>query len=380
MRSRSWISLCLLLALTAAIYFRPAVVFSDQTLTEADYSQLHARHIAFARDALFGPKHSLPAWYPRELFGAPFSANLQSFPWIPTRLALLLFDPSVAFSIGIWIAAALAALFSYLYCRRIGLSEIGSVAAAWTFACAGFFSTRVMAGHLPLLEAYPALPLLLWLGERAISRDQIRVRLRDLAALAIATACVAVAGHPQLPIYAIASAMLYVLIRGHGMRRWQAIGAMILGAGLTLAAWWPMWLLAERSTRVLALAPASNDIAMPYGRLLALLSPGIDGWPDMTYVDDGNVFHGYPHDGYFWDTASYFGLLPIVAIVFLIVDSIMKRRRPEWPWPFLGVLGLVALLFALPLAGPFRQLVPGTILRSPARLLYLTTFSVSVLL
>src|ERR1051326_3122198 len=150
-RGRSWISVGLLLALTAAIYFRPSVVFEGRELVGLDFAQLHIRHMAFAREALFGSQHFLPAWYPRELFGAPFSANLQSFPWIPTRLVLLLFDPSVAFSIGVWIAAALAALFSYLYCRRIGLSEIGSVAAAWTFACAGFFSTRVMAGHLPLL-------------------------------------------------------------------------------------------------------------------------------------------------------------------------------------------------------------------------------------
>ena len=378
-RRRPWMSVCLLLVLTAAIYFRPAVVLKNQTLIGADYSQLHERHIAFARDALFGPKHFLPAWYPRELFGAPFSANLQSFPWIPTRLILFLFDPSVSFSIGVWMAAALAALFSYLYCRRMGISEIGSVAAAWTFACAGFFASRVMAGHLPLLEAYPALPLLLWLVERAIAPDGTGVRTRDLSALALATACVAVAGHPQLPIYAIGSALLYILFRGRGRRRWSAIGAMILGAGLTLATWWPMWLLADRSSRVLALGPASNDIAMPYGRLLGLLRPGIDGWPDITTVGEKNPFHGYPHVGFFWDTASYIGLLPIAAMLILVAWTIAKKRRVESPWLFLCLLGFGALLFSLPLAGPLRQLVPGTFLRSPARLLYLTTFSVSVL-
>jgi hypothetical protein len=369
-----------LLALTAAIYFRPSVVFEGRELVGLDFAQLHIRHMAFAREALFGSQHFLPAWYPRELFGAPFSANLQSFPWIPTRLVLLLFDPDIAFSIGIWIAAALAALFSYLYCRRMGLSEIGAVSAAWTFACSGFFCSRVLAGHLPLLEAYPALPLLLWLGERAIGRGQTRARSRDLAALAIATACVAVAGHPQLPIYAIASAMLYVLIRGHGLRRWSAIGAMILGAGLTLAAWWPMWLLIGRSSRVLALAPATNDIAMPYGRLLALLRPGIDGWPDVTSAGEKNPFHGYPHDGYFWDTASYLGLLPLAAILLLLIWSLVKKRLPQWPWIFFVALGCGAFFFSLPVADPLRHIVPGTFLRSPARLLYLTTFCESVLL
>jgi len=198
---RSAISVSILLLLTGAIYIRPSIVFSNQTLPGADYFQLHIRHIAFAREALFGPRHFLPAWYPRELFGAPFSANLQSFPWIPTRLILLLFDPVVAFAVGVAVAALLAALFTYLYCRRIGISEIGAVAAGWTFACAGFFASRVLAGHLPLLEAYPSLPLLLWLADRAVSPDRAQSRRRDLIAIALATACVAVAGHPQLPVY-----------------------------------------------------------------------------------------------------------------------------------------------------------------------------------
>ena len=57
---------------------------------------VYVRRIAFAQDALFGPSHFLPAWYPRKLLGTPFLANLQSFPWIPTRLILLFFDPMAA--------------------------------------------------------------------------------------------------------------------------------------------------------------------------------------------------------------------------------------------------------------------------------------------
>ncbi len=121
----------------------------------------------------------IAAWYPHELLGAPFAANLQNFPLIPTRLILLLLDPSVAYAVGVAIAAALAALFTYLYCRRLGLSEVASITAGWTFACAGYFGCRVTAGHLPLLEAYPALPLLLWLAERALDPRRRSVRSRD---------------------------------------------------------------------------------------------------------------------------------------------------------------------------------------------------------
>ncbi len=336
-------------------------------LAGIDYYQLHIRRLRFAREALFGRQHTLPAWYPREMLGAPFAANLQSFPWIPTRIVLLGFDPSVAYAVGIAMAAALAALFTFLYCRCAGLGRVGAVAAGFTFACAGFFVTRVMAGHLPLLEAYPALPLLLWLVERGEQR-------RNLVGLAIASACVVAAGHPQVPAYAMASGLLFALLT----RRFRAVGAMLLGAGLTLAVWWPMLLLIGRSTRVLSLATPENDIAMPYGRLLALIRPGVDGWPFPVTLADQHEFSGYPSYAYFWDTAAYVGILPLVAMAGLWIRCMVRRRMPEFRWTFIASLSLAAFLCALPFASPMLHALPGTILRSPARLLYIPTFGAAV--
>ncbi len=171
-RFRSFFAVIAMLVLTEAVYMRPGILMGTRSLMGSDYEMLHRWRLAFARHGLFGIRHALPAWNPHEVLGAPFSANLQGFPWIPTRLVLLLLDPSVAYGAGVAMAAALAALFAYLYCRRAGLTQIGAMAAGWTFACAGYFSSRVMAGHLPLLEAYPALPLLLWLVDRALAPER----------------------------------------------------------------------------------------------------------------------------------------------------------------------------------------------------------------
>src|ERR1019366_524319 len=116
-------SVAILLVLTSAIYVRPSMLSGSSYLNGSDYNQLHARRIAFAQRALF-------------------AANLQSFPWIPTRLMVLPLDPDVAFGAGVALAAALAALFTYLFCRGAGLSQIGAMAAGWTFACAGYFTSR----------------------------------------------------------------------------------------------------------------------------------------------------------------------------------------------------------------------------------------------
>jgi membrane protein YfhO len=375
-RRSAWLSVALLVALTEAVYFRPSLFHNG--LLGSDYLQLHARHIAFARDALFGPGHFLPAWYPRELLGAPFAADVQSFPWIPTRLLLLLFDPKYGFAVGVSLAAALAAVFTYLFCKRIGLSDLGAISAGWTFACAGYFASRVMAGHLPMLEAYPALPLLLWLADRAVALDRARFQRRDLAALALAAACVALAGHPQLPAYSLGAALVYLFVRGRGRRLLFSASALALGVACTLFAWWPMILLIQRSTRVLDLAPPSNDIAMSYGRLLAMLWPGKDGWPQI--LGRQPIFGGYPNDSYFWDTASYIGLLPLAAILFLLVRTLRTKRLPAPPFAFLAVLGAGALLLSLPAAQPLYRLVHGTFFRSPSRLFYLCNFPSAVAL
>lgn len=360
-----------LLILTESFYLRPAILSGAGVLQGFDYYQLHIRRLRFAREALFGAQHRLPGWYTREALGTPFAANMHSFPWIPTRLVLLALDPAVAYAAGIAMAAALAALFTFLFARRAGLSLVGGFTAAGTFACAGYFASRVMAGHLPLLEAYPALPLLLWLAERADKR-------RDLIALAVASACVAAAGHPQLPVYALVSALLYAIWKYRGAALVRVAGAIMLGAGLTLVVWWPMLLLIGRSMRVLRLAMPDNDIAMPYGRLLALIAPGIHGWPSGVELADTHYFDAYPNEAYFWDTASYIGILPLVAMGAMAVACMVRRRKPEARWMFLAGLGVTAFLFALPAMSPVLHLLPGTLLRSPARLLYIPTFCAAV--
>ncbi len=369
------LSLIALLFLTAAIYLPLSVLRGQNTLFGWDYMFLHARRLTFAREALFHG-HRLPGWYPREMLGTPFTANLQNFPWIPSHLALLAFNPDVAYPAGVAIAAALAALFTFLFCRRAGLSAIGSSSAAWTFACAGFFASRVMVGHLPMLEAYPSLPLLRWLADRAMCR----VHRSDIAALAIATACIVTAGHPQLPVYSIATTLLYGIWRSRGWLHVRICSAIALGIGVAMVVWWPMLLLIRRSTRSLPLDPPANDITMPYHRLLALVAPGMDGWPNGVSLAAAHPFTGYSHPGYFWDTFAYTGILPLAAAAALVVVCLAQRCWPTSRWSFLAVIGMAALLGALPLSEPVRHMIPATILRSPARLLYLCTFSLSAAL
>jgi hypothetical protein len=378
-----------------AVYVPLRSTPADNTMDGLDYHQLHARRIAFVQKAI-GEGGSLPGWYPRELLGTPFRANIQDFPFIPTRLVLLVLDPLLLYPVAVNLSALLAAHFTYLYARRIGAGRVGAAAAGWTFAASGFYAARVMAGHLPLLEAYPALPMLLWLvevclsarpasGAAAAQEAPPRSVLTFPAAvvlLAIACGCVVLAGHPQIPFYSLLVAGLYLLWRGWAASRprvFVAAAAMVLGAGCAAFSLWPMYLLIGRSTRLLNLDPSPNDVVFPYRRLAAFVAPWRDGWAPNV-VGPTNLFHGYPNDAYFWETVCYVGLAPLLAVLALVGLASVGRRIPRGPWLFLTIAGVLALATALPAVQDVASKLPGTLLRSPSRQVYVTILAVALAL
>jgi Bacterial membrane protein YfhO len=374
-RFHSFMAVAAMLVGVASLYHLWLAMDSSQTLFGFDYLQLHVRRLDYGRHALFAAYPHLPAWYSRELMGAPFWSNIQSFPFIPTRFPLLLVDPLQAYAWGVNLAAALAALFTYLYCRRIGLTRLAAATSGWTFAASGFFASRVMAGHLPLLEAYPALPLLFWLIEVAIQEPaQNRRSNLPLLALSIASSCIVLAGHPQLPAYALATAVLYLFYRARTTRALKALFAIILGIGLAGFVLWPMVQLVCRTTRFLPLNPPQNDISLPWGRLSSFLFPWKDGFPDP--FGSALSLSTYSSNAYFWETVCYVGWMPLLALVYVVLAGKWRER----PWPFVIAVGTLALILALPPANPFRSLIPGTVFRSPSRQLYLTTFTLALVL
>ena len=363
-----------------AVYFPHESESGRSGLIGFDHLQLHMRRIAFAQEALMGRDHALPGWYSRELMGTPFWSNVQNFPFLPTRLLVLLVaDPFNALTVGAILAAVLSATFTFLFCRKIDFSPTASAAAGWTFACAGFFASRVLAGHLPLLEAYPSLPLLLLLAENALqAREEPGRFARNLLWLGLASACVPLAGHPQFPIYSMVTAGLYVLFRDRRRAGFLTITAMGIGALIASFALWPMLLLTARSTRVLALDPAANDIALPYGRLLAFFFPWKDGWSQGVAREPFQAFTGYPSAAYFWDTVCYVGWAPWIASIVLLIHRLRTRKPLESRLRFVLLIGGLALVFSLPFWQAVMAHIPGTFLRSPVRQLYLTTFALAL--
>ena len=376
-RRKDAIAIAALVLGVLALYVPPALLAPGHSLLGIDFFTIHDRRIQFVQEYFGAHGAKLPGWYPRELMGTPFWSNIQSFPFLPTRLALLWIEHDLVFPVAVNLAAVLSAIFTFLFLRRLSLGRLAAAVGGWTFAASGFFASRVMAGHLPLLEAYGSLPLLLWLVERLAQSDpDVASRWKHYLALALASLCVVLAGHPQIPAYAMCAAAIYALVRGPGRARATAFAAMATGVGLAGFVAWPMLRLIGRSTRILPLDAPGNDLAFPYWRLKAFLLPWADGWP--SYVPRTPAKPFVESDAaVFWDTVCYVGWLPWIAAAFLLERAIRRRTPPDKRWILVAAIGAGALLLALPFAQEWTSGLRVTLLRSPARLVYLTTFALS---
>lgn len=370
--ARAALPLLAALAATVLLYLPADVLTGEQQLYGSDYLQLHQYRIEFVQEAWQAGSWKVPAWYPREAMGSPFWADIQNFPWIPTRLPLLFFTPHAAYAAGVVIAACLSVLFTSLLARALGMSPLAAAASGFTFAASGFFASRVMAGHLPLIEAYPALPLLLWLSHAVGTARPEAVRCW-LRALGGATAVVCLAGHPQIPFYAIGATLAWVVWQG-GPRRLPALTAMALGALVTLFVWWPALLLILRSARVLPLDLPLNDVPFPIERLLALWAPWRDGFPPAVLREPQVPFRGFSSEAVFWETSGYVGLFPWLAAALLLVR---RRKAVSMAW-FLGLASLACAILSLDPAQSVFAWIPGTVFRSPARLWYVPVLALSL--
>jgi hypothetical protein len=198
---------------------------------------------------------------------------------------------------------------------------------------------------------------------------------RWLLALGVATACVCLAGHPQLPFYAVVTAMAWLIWKG-GPRRGAGLAAVALGALATLFVWWPMLLLILRSARALALDLPLNDVPFPIERLPALWDPWRDGFPPAVVREPQVPFRG--NHAVFWETTSYLGLLPWLAAAGLAAAALAGRRKPVSMAWFLGLASLACAILSLPPAQAASSWMPGTLFRSPARLWYVPVLTLSL--
>jgi hypothetical protein len=167
------------------------------------------RHIyPFKLLAVDSIKHfQLPLWNPYNGAGMPLLATVNSGLIDPFNLLFLFLPHLFAWNLYLFLQFLLIAFFTYLYIKKIGLSTPAAIFSAFVFTLSGVVVARVTLG------AYGAgiamLPLLLFVIETY--EQNPKTRLLFIIPFAIFT--VITATHPQISLYILGFAVIYLLVK-----------------------------------------------------------------------------------------------------------------------------------------------------------------------
>lgn len=357
----------------------PEIIFGGQTLYRTDISWIHyPGHIFMASEWLAG---RVPLWDPYRQAGMPMLAEPQIGVLYPLRaLFLSPLSPSLELSLFILLHFPLAALFTYLLARSLGLSQTAATLAGLVFGFGGFLMAQV--SNVNIMTGAIWLPLALYAVMQATRRRSWQAALLAGLPLALQT----LTAHSQIIFYTLLTVAGYGLYRlavdflagppplRHDLRYALQTGLLVAAAivtSLLLAA--PQLL---PSSELLQFTLRSQDRGLD---LLTENSLHPLMWLNLLLPSAfGNNVIGFKGGDPFQEVFTYAGFLPLL----LAVVGLRARRRPDQPFFILLLVsaGVLALGDHTPLYRYVIQYLPGfDLFRIPARWLMVVTLALAVL-
>jgi hypothetical protein len=325
----------------------------------------------------------VPLWNPHQFCGTPFLANYQSGVFYPVNLALYPVDPYQQMDLYIYIHFLVAAVFTYLLARRLGISLGGGLVSAIAFTFSGFMATRY--GQPTFISTAAYIPALLFFGEGLVQKPS----LKRAGMLAASLAMCILAGFPQLVFLSVYSLVVYMILRVFlkrgAVRRDRAVvfGLLALSilVGVLISAFQllPTYELSTFSYRK-ALS-YEMILSSAHHRLAALkyFIPDSLGHPldtDVGVVSKGlkKVDISYGFNQNYVSTTGYVGVLTLI----LVLMALVRPRRKMVPFIVLGGLALLTV-FGTPVLRLFYSVLPGFKFSRVDRIVVIYMLSASVL-
>jgi hypothetical protein len=356
----------------------PEIIFGQQTLYWTDLSWIHyPRHIFAAEEWLAG---RVPLWDPYEDTGIPLLAETQVGVLYPFSVLFLSpLSPSLELSLFILIHFTLAASFTLILARSLGMSWTASTVAGLSFGFGGFLMSQVP--NLNIMTGAVWLPLILY----AVIQTT-RQRSWLIAMLAgIPLALQILAAQPQVTFYTLVTIIGYGLYRvtadffsdnddAKGKFRYALhtilLQIIAITSGLLLAApqLLPTLELQQRSVRQAGGLELLTENSLPLAMWLNLLLPGAFG----------NNVVGFKGGDPFQEVFIYIGFIPL----WLIFWGWGQRQKRDIFFFWFLLLGAVLMAMGshTPLYEYVIQYLPGfDLFRIPSRWLMAVNLALAVL-
>jgi len=195
-------------------------------------AQFYVWHLLASRSIQEDGK--LPLWNPYTFTGQPLVANAQSALFYPPNLLLIWLSPGQVATIRAVFNLLIAAAFTFLFSRELGISPRGSILAAIAFAFSG--PMLVWLGH-PHISSLVWLPVILWAGEKLLHGNR---SLLWVGILGLAVAMSILGGHPETSFHVLVVSGLYsiarlLLLKASLPSKGKLLAALVIGVILGMA-------------------------------------------------------------------------------------------------------------------------------------------------
>lgn len=315
----------------------------------------------------------LPLWNPYEMAGKPLLANFQSGVFYPLNLILFLTPFYLSWSMFIMLQSILGGIFLYLYLKNLNLDKRAVFLACISFIFSGFATAWLEWGTV--LQTAIWFPLILYTTDNIISALQKEKKKFYINSFILLFALLSsfFAGHLQTFFYIFGASILYILLSLYtsGSNKVKKIIPLIIIflifnfiSSFQLIPTLQFIKFSARAVDQNFLN--SQGFFLPYSHLVQFIAPDFFGNPStMNYWGTWN----------YGELVSYVGFIPLA---FAISAFFIRRKKVL----YFSLLFLASLIFALPTL--FGRLVyiyqiPLISTAQPTRLLFLSTFSLSVL-
>ncbi len=314
----------------------------------------------------FLKKKELPVWNNYSFSGTPLLANFQSGTFYPFNFLFFLFDFNLAWSFYILIQPFLAIIFMYLFLGNKKLSNFASLLGGLAFGFSGFIVSWFEWGNIGHTVLW--LPLILY----SIDKFFVEKKKYKFLLLFLFVSCFSFfAGHLQIAFYIqifTVCYLVYVMFSNKKIIQSKTIKLVLLIYFLLLLItsiqWIPSFKFIMRSMREIDIP---QILFIPWENLIQFIFPDFFGNPaTLNYWGKWN----------YGEYVSYIGIIPFF-FAFLFFFTTKFRKKIFFKLSFILSILLATNNFISQI--PFKLQIPFISTSSPARLLIISCFSLSVL-
>lgn len=323
--------------------------------------------------------NTLPLWNNYYFSGMPLIGNSQISVFYPLNLFFLVFPTNLFISYSFLIHTFLTGVFTYLFCKKIGLEKFNSFLSATIFMLSGPIIGNIYPGHWVTHQAITFLPLLFLLLELVLEKRNIKYGIL----LGLAWGLQILAGDIQIFYFTSLALLFYFILRLFTIYREEKNGKSIVNIGaittiavlicvlVSSAYLLPTFEFSTFSNRSSGLE--FNDatyFSFPFKHFISFLIPNFFG------NDINNSYWGAFSNH--WELSFYVGIFTLILAFTTLLFNRNKYTK------IFSIMSVFSILFGFgrytPFYGLFFKFLPGVnLFRNPAEQMIILIFTLAIL-